>query len=211
MSPFFRTSLMALGITLAAPAFAGSFLDSASKALDSASQMTNSLNTAATTKPAATSTSQSLTSLAMSSLGVGNNQATSGLGVLFNMAQQNLTSSQFQTVSQSVPQMSNLLSAGKQATSQAQSGSSSGLLGQALGMASQVSPTAGTALTAFNTLKSLGFSPEQIGNLINVVTQYLEGSSAGKGSASSSGGSSAADLFRQGVSALTAQPGVSTQ
>lgn len=211
MSPILRFSLVALGIALATPAFAGSFLDSASKALDSASQMTNSLSAASTTKPTPTSDSQSLTDLAMSSLGVGNSQATSGLGVLFNMAQQNLTSSQFQTVSQSVPQMSSLLSAGKQATTQAKSGNSSGLLGQALGMASQVSPTAGTALTAFNTLKSLGFSPEQIGNLISVVTNYLEGSSASKGSSAGSGGSSAAELFRQGVSALTAQPGVNPQ
>lgn len=212
MSPLFRSSLLALGIVLTPPALAGSFLDSASKALDSASQMTHNLssNTATTAQPTQTSTTQSLTDLAMSSLGVGNSQATSGLGVLFGMAQQNLTGSQFQTVSQSVPQMSELLAAGKQATEQAQKGESSGgLLGNALSMASQVSPTAGTALKAYNAMKNLGFTPEQIGSLINLVTQYLQGAPTANGASSTS--SSAADLFQQGVSALASQPGVTAK
>ncbi|WP_097459509.1 DUF2780 domain-containing protein [Mangrovitalea sediminis] len=212
MSPLFRSSLFALGIVLTPPALAGSFLDSASKALDSASQMTQNLssNTATTAPTTRTSTTQSLTDLAMSSLGVGNSQATSGLGVLFGLAQQNLTGNQFQTVSQSVPQMSALLSAGKQATEQAQkSNASGGLLGNALSMASQVSPTAGTALKAYNTMKNLGFTPEQIGSLINLVTQYLQGAPSANSASSKS--SSAADLFQQGVSALASQPGVTAK
>lgn len=156
---------------------------------------------------AATSTTNDLVSLATQQMQISKPQASGGLGVLFQLAQQNLSSGQFGSIKQQVPDMSGLLAAGNQAMQTQKSTQQGSLMGQAMSMFGHSSDTKLGPLSAYNALQSLGLSADQMGSLINLVENYLKKPSS-SGSGNSSSGQQPASLFSQAMGALTQQPGI---
>lgn len=149
----------------------------------------------------ATSTADDLVSLASQQMQISHSQASGGLGVLFQMAKQNLNPDQFGTIEKQVPDMSGLLAAGKQALALQQSTRKNSTLGKAMSMFSHSPGAPAGPVSAFNALQSLGFSAGGMSTLINLVEDYLK-------SRSGSNGVQPASLFSQGIEPLLRQPGV---
>ncbi len=127
--------------------------------------------------------SQGLEPALMSSLGVSEQQAAGGLGSLFGLAKDNLSSEEFGTLAKSVPGMDSLLNA---APSVSQNSSDfSNLL-------SDSSKALSGAQTLYQQFGELGLSTDQVGNYISVVSQYLD----------SEAGQATTSLFKKGVSSL---------
>lgn len=161
-SHFLRT-LALLPLLLAAGAHAG-LLDAAQRAVGGgASAATTSA--APVTAPA----SGDLVSMVSSGLGVTGQQASGGLGALFNFAKGQLSGSDFGQIAGAVPGMDDLLAAAPQ--TEAPSGG--GLLAQA-GKYGKALQGAGQLRDSF---QQLGLSSEMIGPFANIAVQYLEGSS----------------------------------
>ena len=110
-----------------------------------------------------------LVSMVGKQLGVSNAQATGGLGAIFNVAKQQLSGDQFGQIASAVPGMDELLAAAPKAESSSKVG---GLLSQAgqYGKALQ----GGSYLNS--AFKQLGLSPENIGPVVDIAAQSLQGS-----------------------------------
>ncbi|MDT8363981.1 MAG: DUF2780 domain-containing protein [Nitrosomonas sp.] len=119
--------------------------------------------------------------LLTSQLGISQGQATGGAGSIFRAARENMTPQAFTTVSQSVPDMDNLLAA-------APTLPAAGLLGGAssiLGGGSQP----GSAAALASAFQQLNLSPDMIGQFLPIITNSIE----------STGGSAAAGLLRSAL------------
>lgn len=150
---------------------------------------------------AATSSADDLVSLATQQMQIPQPQASGGLGVLFQLAQQNLSSDQFGSIEKQVPNMSGLLTAGKQALQTQKSAQQGSMLGQAMSMFSHSPGAQVGPVGAYRALQTLGFSAGQMGTLINLVEGFLKNRSSGSGQ-------QPASLFSQAIGGLTQQPGV---
>ena len=122
------------------------------------------------------------------SLGVSSKQASGGLGALFGLAQENVSVSDFATLSQSVPGMSSLLAAAPQVA-----GGSDGL-GGLLGSAGKYGKAMTGAKQVYEQFAALGLDATQVGQYINIAMSYLQ----------SEGGQAAVDIFNDGVASLLA-------
>lgn len=116
-------------------------------------------------------------------VGVSDKQAEGGLGSLLELAQGQLGSKDFSSLANMIPNVDGLLSAAPAvASSDSPLGGLLGDSGKALGAAQKV----------YGQFKSLGLSPDQIGQYITVIQGYLQ----------SEGGQAAVDLFNKGTGAL---------
>ena len=122
-----------------------------------------------------------LVQLLASQLGISPNQAAGGAGSIFRTARENMTPQAFETVSQSVPGMDNLLAAAPALPAIGLPGGVSSMLGGG----SQLGSTAALA-SAF---QQLDLSPNMIGQFIPIITHSLE----------STGGSAASSLLRSAL------------
>lgn len=122
-----------------------------------------------------------LVQLLANQLGISPNQAAGGAGSIFRTARENMTPQAFETVSQSVPGMDNLLAAAPALPATGLTGGVSSMLGGG----SQLGGTAALA-SAF---QQLDLSPDMIGQFIPIITQSLE----------STGGSAASSLLRSAL------------
>lgn len=128
----------------------------------------------------------SLSSMVSSQLGVSQDQAQGGLGVLFGMAKSSLADADFAQISQQVPNMNTRLKAAP-AISEKAAGLSS-----LMGSAGKYANTLQSSTKAYSQFKSLGLNIEQIPQYISVTNTFLE----------SQGNDNIATLFTKGVSAL---------
>lgn len=128
----------------------------------------------------------SLAALAQSDMNLTADQTVGGLGALFSLAQATLPPEQFSQMSGQVPQMPALLAAASALSGGGTQGGGGNLTGAVLGMASQLGGQAGQAgqvASALATLNQLGFTSDQIGNLVNVVMGYFQGQPDGAANA----------------------------
>ena len=132
------------------------------------------------------STAASLTDMVESQLGVTKAQAQGGLGTIFGLVQANLGEADFATLSQSVPDMGNLLSAAP-----AVSESTKGLT-SLMGNAGKYAQALQSTTKAYSQFEELGLGVDQIPNYINVTNEFLQ----------SQGSPNAFNLFQQGVNTL---------
>ncbi len=116
-------------------------------------------------------------------LGISSNQAAGGAGSIFRAASENMTPQEFSTVSQSIPDMDNLLAA---APTLPATGVPGGASSSMLGGGNQMGSAAGLA-SAF---QQLNLSPDMVGKFLPIITKSLE----------STGGSAAAGLLRSALS-----------
>jgi len=128
----------------------------------------------------------SLTGMVTEQLGVTQQQAQGGLGTLFGLAQTTLGSSEFQELSQYVPEMESLLHSAPEISESAQGISS--LLGQA----GKYGDALKSGSQAYAQFKSLGLDPAQIPQYIEVTNEFLK----------KQGGTDVATLFSKGLEAL---------
>jgi len=150
--------------------------------MDSASKVLTSSKTPSASEPAAADFSAGLVPALTGSLGVSSEQASGGLGALFGLAKNNVSSKDFATLSNVVPGMASLLSAAPEV------GGGGGLLGsvdkygKALSGAKQV----------YEQFSALGLDQSKIPQYMSVTTSYLQ----------SEGGQAAVDIFKDGVRSL---------
>lgn len=98
-------------------------------------------------------------------VGVTEQQAQGGTGLLLNYAKNNLKTEEFQKVTTAMPEVSGLATSG--AELQKKSGGALGGLGGGLGAAAGLASLAGP-------FKSLGMSPDMIGKMAPVVLDYAK-------------------------------------
>jgi len=160
------SSLLALTLTGCATQQAGtSTVDQGLNATQSALNTTQSaVNTAQAAKNA------DLTGLLTQQLGVSSTQAAGGAGALFQAAQSKMSANDFQQLTQSVPEVSGLMSGVTQpkepsGLSQIASGASA-LMGDE-------SNTLGAAVDLYSTFESLGLSSDMVGQFAPVITDYV--------------------------------------
>jgi len=115
-------------------------------------------------------------------LGISPNQAAGGAGSIFRTARENMTPQAFETVSQSVPGMDDLLAAAPALPATGLPGGVSSMLG---GGSNQL----GSAAALASAFQQLNLSPDMIGQFIPIITNSLE----------STGGSAAAGLLRSAL------------
>jgi len=98
-------------------------------------------------------------------VGVTEQQAQGGTGLLLNHAKNNLTTEEFQKVTTAMPEVTGLAATG--AELQKKSGGALGGLGGGLGAAAGLASLAGP-------FKSLGMSPDMVGKMAPVVLDYAK-------------------------------------
>jgi Protein of unknown function VcgC/VcgE (DUF2780) len=175
---------------------ASDLLNSASNAVDTASDVVEAANTSETQVAQATntdmvSTAKELLPAITQNLGVTDQQASGGLGSLFQLAQTTLSEGDFTSISDAVPNMQDLLSAAPEVTGEAAEGGS-GLVGNLMNTASQYSDTVKTANTVMQQFEALGLDPAMIPQYVQVINNFLQSTS----------GQQTVDLFAKGVSAV---------
>ncbi|GAA5314998.1 MAG: hypothetical protein AseanaTS_02020 [Candidatus Pelagadaptatus aseana] len=195
-----KTALFtALLVISSAPASAG-FFDSAAGLLDTASKATAVASDVLTTSDEAVDAAENATTGDMAStalellpaitggLGVSPEQASGGLGSLFQLAQGTLGASDFSVLSDAVPDMSGLLAAAPEVAPAASQGLTSGLMNMA-GLPGDAVSSATTVAAQF---QQLGLNPAMIPEYIRITNEFLQ----------SSGGQQAVELFGKGVATL---------
>ncbi len=175
---------------------ASDLLNSASNAVNTASEVVETANTSEAQVAQASntdlvSTAMDLLPAITQNLGVTEQQASGGLGSLFQLAQSTLGEGDFTTLSDAVPNMQDLLGAAPDVAGEATEGSS-GLVGNLMNTASQYSDTVKTANTVMQQFDALGLDPAMIPKYVQVINNFLQ----------SSGGQQTVDLFAKGVSAV---------
>lgn len=133
----------------------------------------------------------SLLGAAQAGMNLNPQQAEGGLGLLFSLAQSNLPPEQFSQLSGSVPEMPQLLSTAKSLS--AAPAKQGGLMGNVLGVASQLSPQAGGVAQTLASLQQLGITPDMAASLATLVMGYFQGQPQGDATAA---------LFQQGLGSL---------
>jgi len=152
------------------------------------STATTATTTAAVASATSGSTSSSLLSALTSQLGVTDTQATGGLGSLMQVAQGSLSTDDFSSLSDSVPNMSTLLAAAPSLTSSDSTSGVTDLLASAGGAASSIS----TIATLTKQFEALGLSSDMISQFASIATSYF----------TSSDNSTASSLLQKGLSSI---------
>ncbi|QQX80616.1 DUF2780 domain-containing protein [Shewanella sp. KX20019] len=129
--------------------------------------------------------SDDLVGSVMSQLGLSQGQAEGGLGSLLSLAQSSLGSSDFSSISDSIPGIDGLLSAVPEMDSDS---GMSGLLSKAGGFGDSLQ---GGAMV-YDAFEKLGISKDLAAPMIDIVKGYLD----------SNGTSGSADLLMQGLGAI---------
>lgn len=173
---------------------ASDLLNSASNAVDTASEVVETVNTSETQVAQATNTDMVSTAMELlpaitQNLGVSDQQASGGLGSLFQLAQNTLGEGDFSTLSDAVPNMQDLLGAAPEVAGEASEG---GLVGNLMNTASQYSDTVKTANTVMKQFEALGLDPAMIPQYVKVVNDFLQSTS----------GQQTVDLFAKGISVV---------
>lgn len=182
-----KALLVAGMLSVSSTAFAADWLGAANALLGEESAST-SAEAAAPATAQAIDFAAGLAPALTESLGVSSEQASGGLGALFGLAKDNLSSGDFSTLSKSVPGMDSLLSAAPEVA-----GASDGLGGLMSGAGKYGKAMTG-AKEVYEQFSALGLDPAQVGQYMNITTSYLQ----------SEGGQAAVDIFKDGVSALLA-------
>ncbi len=191
--------MIAAAMTITAQAQAGwldsasDLLNSASNAVDTASEVVETANTSEAQVAQASNTDMVSTAIELlpaitQNLGVTDQQASGGLGSLFQLAQNTLGEGDFSTLSDAVPNMQDLLGAAPEVAGEASDG---GLVGNLMDTASQYSDTVKTANTVMKQFEALGLDPAMIPQYVQVINNFLQSTS----------GQQTVDLFAKGVSA----------
>ena len=192
--------MIAAAMTITAQAQAGwldsasDLLNSASNAVDTASEVVETANTSEAQVAQASNTDMVSTAIELwpaitQKLGVTDQQASGGLGSLFQLAQNTLGEGDFSTLSDAVPSMQDLLGAAPEVAGEASDG---GLVGNLMDTASQYSDTVKTANTVMKQFEALGLDPAMIPQYVQVINNFLQSTS----------GQQTVDLFAKGVSAV---------
>ena len=155
-------------------------MDSAEQSAQSGSQITQSGATAAQGVGAS---QMSLTDTLTRQLGISPNQALGGSGAIFQAAQGNMDPQDFTTLSQSVPEMNDMLSAAPAPDSI--SSMTDGVSSMMGGSDATLNSTASLA----SSFQQLNLSPDMIGKFMPIVTDYVK----------NSGGQVAADLLQSAL------------
>ncbi|MBE0472275.1 MAG: DUF2780 domain-containing protein [Methyloprofundus sp.] len=113
--------------------------------------------------------SANLTSLLTQQLGISSAQAAGGAGALFQAAQSKMSAGDFQQLTQSVPEVSGLMSAVAQPKPSGLSQIASG----ASALMGDESNTLGTAANLYSTFESLGLSGDMVSQFAPVITDYV--------------------------------------
>jgi Protein of unknown function VcgC/VcgE (DUF2780) len=194
--------MIAAAMTITAQAQAGwldsasDLLNSASNAVDTASEVVETANTSETQVEQATNTDMVSTAMELlpaitQNLGVTDQQASGGLGSLFQLAQNTLGEGDFSTLSDAVPNMQDLLGAAPEVSADAGTGDN-GLVGNLLNTAGQYSDTVKTANMVVQQFEALGLDPAMIPQYVQTINNFLQSTS----------GQQTVDLFAKGVSAV---------
>jgi len=123
-----------------------------------------------------------LVQMLTNNLGVNEDQAKGGAGMLFNMAKEKLGAGEFQQIADVVPGIGNLMSAAPTAGSGGESGGG-GAMGMLAGLASNLGGSAGGlgSLAALaGGFSKLGLDTEMVGKFIPQILQYVQ-SQGGEG------------------------------
>lgn len=116
-----------------------------------------------------------LVQMLTSNLGVNEDQAKGGAGMLFNMAKEQLGTSEFQQIADAVPGIGNLISAAPSADGGGDSGG--GVMGMLGGLASSLGENAGglgSLATLAGGFSKLGLDAEMVGKFVPQVLQYVQ-------------------------------------
>lgn len=156
-------------------------MDSAEQSAQSGSQITQSGATAAQGVGAS---QMSLTDTLTRQLGISPNQALGGSGAIFQAAQGNMDPQDFTTLSQSVPEMNDMLSAAPSAPD-----SISGMTGEVSSMMGGTGDTLNSTASLASSFQQLNLSPDMVGKFTPIITDYVK----------NSGGQVAADLLQSAL------------
>ena len=136
-------------------------------------QIPTSIPTPVGLPTAGVATEAVLADMLVGKLGISQPQALGGLGSIFSLAQQRMTPGDFSTLSTSVPNMNQYLSAAPQPIAPSQSSALLGAAGTLLGgQASTIGALAGS-------FQSLGMQPSMISQFLPLVFQYLQTQNGG--------------------------------
>ena len=126
-------------------------------------------------KAAATPNSDGLINMLTSSLDVNSDQATGGMGAIFNYVKNNVSAEQFSQLASAVPGVQGLIGQMPD-TSKLDSGSdsSAGGLGGLLDQASQYSDSLKSINEVKRQFEALGLKPEMITSFISTAQTYLD-------------------------------------
>jgi len=169
-------ALLCTSLAFSGSLFAG-WADLLNQATETADQVQNTstaidtLNTAVPKKPALTqeASQTGLVDTLVQQLGVSSEQAEGGSGALFQMAKGNMSGSDFNQVSQSVPEMDGLLAAAPQAQPASETGSLLSGLAAASGNSSLIN-----AASLADTFKQLNLSEGMVSQFTPVVLDYVK-------------------------------------
>ena len=112
-----------------------------------------------------------------SNLGINDDQAKGGAGMLFNMAKEQLGTGDFQQIADKVPGIDDLMSAAPATDSDGNS-SGGGVMGMLGSVASSLGGSAGglgSLATLAGGFSKLGLDTDMVGKFIPVVLQYVQG------------------------------------
>jgi uncharacterized protein VcgC/VcgE DUF2780 len=139
-------------------------MDSAEQSAQSGGQITQSGAAAAQGVGAS---QMSLTDTLTRQLGISQNQALGGSGAIFKAAQGNMNPQDFTTLSQSVPEMNDMLSAAPEpdSISSMTSGASSMMGG---------SDTLNSTASLASSFQQLNLSPDMVGKFMPIITDYIQ-------------------------------------
>jgi Protein of unknown function VcgC/VcgE (DUF2780) len=155
-------------------------MDSAEQSAQSGSQITQSGAAAAQGVGAS---QMSLTDTLTRQLGISQNQALGGSGAIFKAAQGNMSPQDFTTLSQSVPEMNDMLSAAPEPDPiSSMTGGVSSMMG---GSDTNLTSTASLA----SSFQQLNLSPDMVGKFMPIVTDYIQ----------NTGGQAAAGLLQSAL------------
>ena len=129
-----------------------------------------------------------MVALLSDSLSVDTSQASGGLGSLFNLVKNNVSSEQFSQLSQALPGVDSLIDQMPDISKLTSSGGVSSLLDKA----SQYSDSLKAVNDVKKQFEALGLSPDMISNFISTTQQYLN----------TEQGKEARSIFSQGINKL---------
>ena len=128
--------------------------------------------------------SSDLVGMLTSQLGVSEQQATGGAGLLFNFAEGQMGSADFNVVSSALPEVSGLMGAAPEG--------GSGVLGSGSSLLSGSSSGLGDLTGVASSFTDLGMSPDMVNEFVPVILEYTQ----------SAGGEQAMQLLKGAFTAL---------
>ncbi len=119
--------------------------------------------------PAVNAQGLDLVGLLSSQLGISTNQASGGAGAIFQLAKQNMTAQDFESVTSAVPGMNQMLNAAPEA------GGGAGSLGRISSMLSGSSKKLGGITGLAGSFEKLGLDSGMVNAFIPIILDYVKG------------------------------------